>query len=80
MTAIQSRLETLNRATELATQGQFSRAADGIAAADSEIARFRALLAQIDELELEFEKIARIREIVRGFRARVEALDRRVGR
>jgi hypothetical protein len=80
MGAIQTRLETLNRATELATQGQFSRAADGIAAADSEIARFRALLGQIDELELEFEKIARIREIVRGFRARVEALDRRVGR
>ena len=80
MGAIQTRLETLNRATELATQGQFSRAADGIAAADNEIARFRALLGQIDELELEFEKIARIREIVRGFRARVEALDRRVGR
>ena len=80
MGAIQTRLETLNRATELATQGQFSRAADGIAAADNEIARFRALLAQIDDLELEFEKIARIREIVRGFRARVEALDRRVGR
>ena len=27
-------------------------------------------MGQIDELELEFEKIARIREIVRGFRAR----------
>jgi len=80
MGAITSRLETLNRATELATAGQSARGADGLAAADAEIARFRALLAQIDELELEFEKIARIREIVRGFRARVEGLERRVGR
>lgn len=47
--------------------------------ADAEIARFRAILHQIDELETEFDKIKRIREIVRGFRARVEHLDRRLG-
>lgn len=80
MGAISSRLEQLNRATELATQAQQSRGADAMAAADNEIARFRALLRQIDELENEFEKIKRIREIVRGFRARVEAMERRIGR
>jgi hypothetical protein len=47
--------------------------------ADAEIARFRAILRNIEELELEFEKIKRIREIVRGFRARVEGLERRMG-
>lgn len=47
--------------------------------ADNEIARFRAILQNIDELELEFDKIKRIREIVRGFRARVEQLERRIG-
>lgn len=47
--------------------------------ADNEIARFRAILQNIDELELEFDKIKRIREIVRGFRARVEHLERRMG-
>lgn len=47
--------------------------------ADAEIARFRAILAQIDELELEFEKIARIREIVRAYRARVAAVEARLG-
>ena len=47
--------------------------------ADQEIARFRALLQQIDELELEFEKIKRIKEIVRGFRARVEQMEARLG-
>ena len=49
------------------------------AQADTEIARFRSILAQIDELELEFDKIRRIREIVVGFRARIDALARRVG-
>lgn len=80
MSAIQTRLEQLNRATELATQAQQNRGSDALAAADAEIARFRALLRQIDELENEFEKIKRIREIVRSFRARVEAMDRRIGR
>ena len=47
--------------------------------ADAEIARFRAILQQIDDLETEFEKIKRIREIVRTFRARVEQMERRLG-
>lgn len=80
MHAISTRLEALNRATEAATQAQSGRAGDAIARADAEIARFRALLRQIDELEEEFEKIGRIREIVAGFRRRVEALGGRVGR
>ncbi|RMY56555.1 hypothetical protein D0863_12942 [Hortaea werneckii] len=79
MQAIAQRLEQLNRATESATQTQYGRAGHAIQMADAEIARFRAILHQIDELETEFEKIQRIREIVRGFRARVEHLDRRLG-
>jgi hypothetical protein len=47
--------------------------------ADAEIARFRAILQQIDELENEFEKIKRIREMVRSWRARVEQMERRIG-
>lgn len=47
--------------------------------ADAEIVRFRAILHQIDELENEFDKIKRIREIVRSFRARVEQMERRLG-
>jgi transposase len=48
-------------------------------AADAEIARFRAILQQIDELENEFEKIKRVREIVRSFKGRVEEMERRLG-
>lgn len=58
---------------------QYDRAGNAIQMADAEIARFRAILHQIDELEMEFDKVRRIREIVRSFRARVEALDRRLG-
>lgn len=50
-----------------------------VAAAEAEIHRFHAILAQIDELEIEFDKIRHMREIVRGMRARVESLERRVG-
>jgi len=46
--------------------------------ADAEIARFRAILREIDELEVEFDKVRRIGEIVKGFRARVERLERRI--
>jgi hypothetical protein len=47
--------------------------------ADHEIARFRAILHQTDELEAEFAKISRVREIVRSFRARIEMMERRLG-
>ena len=47
--------------------------------AEEQIARFRAILQQIDELEAEFEKIKRIRDIDRSFRLRVEQMERRLG-
>ncbi|KAK4898415.1 hypothetical protein LTR27_004011 [Elasticomyces elasticus] len=79
MQAIGQRLEQLNHATEFATQAQHDRAGNALQMADAEIARFRAILQQIDELETEFDKIKRMREIVRGFRARVEQMERRLG-
>ncbi|KAK3064520.1 hypothetical protein LTR53_018465, partial [Teratosphaeriaceae sp. CCFEE 6253] len=63
MQAIAQRLEQLNHATEIATQVQHDRAGNAIQMADAEIAHFRAILRQIDELETEFDKIKRIREI-----------------
>ena len=38
--------------------------------ADAKIARFRKILKQIDELQVEFDRVRRIGEIVKGFRAR----------
>ncbi|KAF2227227.1 hypothetical protein BDZ85DRAFT_277134 [Elsinoe ampelina] len=79
MAAIQQRLALLNQQTQIAAARQTQLAQMTAAQADAEIARFRAILRQIDELENEFAKIRRIREIVRSFRARVDALARRVG-
>lgn len=49
-----------------------------MAIADAEIARFRGILRQIDELETEFDKVRHIRDIVKGFRSRVEGLEKRI--
>ncbi|CAD0098895.1 unnamed protein product, partial [Aureobasidium mustum] len=66
----------LTRETQASVQRQSSRAISSIQAANAEIARVHGLLRQIDELETEFDKIRRIRDIVAAFRARVEALER----
>ena len=73
-----SRLTQLTAQTSSSTISQSNRAATSIAAADAEIARFREILRQIDELETEFDKVRHIRDIVKSFRARVEGLERRV--
>ncbi|KAG9663176.1 hypothetical protein KCU95_g15726, partial [Aureobasidium melanogenum] len=78
MAGIQRRADLLTRETQASVQRQSSRAVSSIQAADAEIARVHDLLRQIDELETEFDKIRRIRDIVAAFRARVEALERRV--
>ncbi|KAF2839780.1 hypothetical protein M501DRAFT_932900 [Patellaria atrata CBS 101060] len=78
MHAIQQRWQQLTEQTEMATQIQYDRAGNALEMADAEIRRFHNILRQIDELEIEFDKIRRIGEIVKGFRARVEALDQRI--
>ena len=79
MTLFVLTLAKLNRATEISIDNQNNQARTAIQAADQEIARFRALMQQIDDLEMEFDKLKRIREIVRQYRARVEQMERRLG-
>lgn len=64
----------------MSTTSQSRRAANTVATADAEIARFKEVLRQIDELEMEFDKVRHIRDIVKGFRARVEGLAGRMRR
>ncbi|KAL1960507.1 hypothetical protein VTO42DRAFT_7806 [Malbranchea cinnamomea] len=75
---IRRRIDYLNEQSELSIQNTYDQAGNVIADADAEIARVRQILASIDELETEFEKIERIRDIVKGFRSRVENLDQRL--
>ncbi|XP_014550663.1 hypothetical protein COCVIDRAFT_20939 [Bipolaris victoriae FI3] len=78
MYSIQQRWQYLTQQTQTATQVQYDRAGNAMAMADAEIARFRAILREIDELEVEFDKVRRIGEIVKGFKARMDRLDRRI--
>jgi len=71
-------LHQLTQQTQTATQVQYDRAGNAIQMADAEIARFRAILRETDELQTEFDKVRRIGEIVKGFRSRVDRLDRRI--
>ncbi|KAJ4340659.1 hypothetical protein N0V87_002320 [Didymella glomerata] len=77
MYSIQQRWQYLTQQTQTATQIQYDRAGNAMQMADAEIARFRSILREIDELQIEFDKVRRIGEIVKGFKARVDYLDRR---
>lgn len=70
--------QQLTAQTQISTTAQSARAGETIASADAEIARFHEILRQIDELEVEFDKVRHIRDIVKGFRSRVEGLERKI--
>ncbi|CAN9150115.1 unnamed protein product [Alternaria alternata] len=78
MYSIQQRWQYLTQQTQTATQVQYDHAGNAMQMADAEIARFRAILHEIDELQVEFDKVRRIGEIVKGFKSRVDRLDRRI--
>jgi len=69
-------MEFLSEQSAMFTEAQYDRAGNLIELADAEIARFHEILRQIDELEEDFDRISNIRDIVRGYRARVEAMER----
>lgn len=48
--------------------------------ADAQITRMRRIIAEIDALEDEFDKIKHIRDVVKRYKARVDDLDARLDR
>ncbi|KAH6651839.1 hypothetical protein BKA67DRAFT_339698 [Truncatella angustata] len=76
MQQISQRIDYLSEQSQIVTMQQYDRAGNIIDNADAEIARFTDLIQQIEELELDFDRIRHIRDIVRGYRQRVEELDR----
>ncbi|KAI0385042.1 hypothetical protein F5Y04DRAFT_204201 [Hypomontagnella monticulosa] len=76
MHQIQQRIEYLSEQSSVVTMQQYDHAGNLVDNADAEIARFQNIMAQIDELELDFDRIAHIRDIVRDYRQRVENLER----
>lgn len=48
--------------------------------ADAEISRMRRIMAEIDQLEEEFDKTKRIRDKIKHFRNNVDAISERLDR
>lgn len=80
MQHIQERLEYLMEQSQIVTLSVYDRAGNLIDNADAEIQRYHDIMAQIDELELDFDRIRHIRDIVRDFRRRAEELERELDR
>ncbi|KAJ4408255.1 hypothetical protein N0V85_004251 [Neurospora sp. IMI 360204] len=80
MQRIQQQLEYLIEQSQQVNLEVYDRAGNLVDNADREIARYHSLMAQIDEVELDFDRIAHIREIVAGFRQRAEDLERELER
>ena len=80
MNHIQQQLDYLAEQSQVVTMNVYDQAGNLIDNADAEIARYHRIIAQIDELEVDFDRIRHIREIVRGFRQRAEELERELER
>jgi hypothetical protein len=76
MASIEQNIRYLSEQAQMFTQLQYDHAGNIIDGADAEIARYTAILRQLDELEMDFDRIAHIKEIVKGYRSRVEELER----
>ncbi|KAM5348848.1 hypothetical protein ACJ41O_008671 [Fusarium nematophilum] len=76
MASIEQRIQYLSHEAQRFTQLQYDDADNLIGGADAEIARYTEILQQLDELEVDFDRIAHIKEIVKGYRSRVESLER----
>ncbi|KAL6866803.1 hypothetical protein J3F83DRAFT_128330 [Trichoderma novae-zelandiae] len=76
MAGIEQNIRYLSEQAQMFTQVQYDRAGNVVDGADAEIARYTDILRQLDELEVDFDRIAHIKEIVKGYRSRVETLER----
>ncbi|KJR89367.1 uncharacterized protein SPSK_06657 [Sporothrix schenckii 1099-18] len=72
MNHIAQQMDYLSEQSQVATQMMYDETGQMIVDADAEIERFKKINSQIDELELDFDRIGHIREIVRDIRQRLE--------
>ncbi|KAJ6782421.1 hypothetical protein PWT90_08168 [Aphanocladium album] len=76
MASIEQNIQYLSEQAQMFTQVQYDRAGNIIDGAEAEITRYREILRQLDELEMDFDRIANVKDIVKGYRSRVEDLER----
>ena len=76
MASIEQNIRYLSEQTQMFTQVQYDRAGNIIDGADAEIARFHQIMQQLEELEMDFDRIANVKDIVKSHRSRVEDLEK----
>lgn len=64
----------------MTAQQKYEGVGDAIACAESEIARFNDITRQIDELEVDFDRIRHIRGILKGWRKKMEEMEQNLQR
>ncbi len=77
MGRIQARLAYLEQQAEMASQAQYDRAGNAIEMADAEIARLNAINDEMDELDADWERMEKLKGIVKQYRTRMEEIERR---
>lgn len=76
MANLEQNIQYLSEQAQMFTQVQYDHTGNIIAGADAEIERYTQILQQLDELEMDFDRIANVKEIVKGYRSRVEDLEK----
>ncbi|POS78525.1 hypothetical protein DHEL01_v203083 [Diaporthe helianthi] len=76
MQQISQQLDHLTEQSQIVTMAVYDEAGNLMDNCDVEIRRFHSIMAQIDDLEVEFDRIRHIRDIVRGYRQRVQEMER----
>ena len=76
MLRMQQQLEYLTEQARIVTMEVYDEFGNLIDDADAKIAKYSDISRQIDELELDFDRIAHIRDLVRDFRNRAEELEK----
>ncbi|TPX13939.1 uncharacterized protein E0L32_005639 [Thyridium curvatum] len=80
MANIQQQLEYLGQESATVTMYVYDQAGQLVENADAEIARYTRLLKQMDDLEVEFDRIRHIRDIVSSFKQRAQEMERELER
>jgi len=80
MQHIQTQLARLSEQVEVVTMHMENEAGYMVDNADAEIARYHSLLQQMEELDLDFDRISNIKDIVKTYKKRAEDLEREIER
>ncbi len=80
MSQIQGQIEYLSEQSQVVTMNVYDQAGNLIDNADAEIARYHRINKQLDDLEVEFDRMRHIKEIVKSFRQRAEEMERDLDR